>query len=179
VAARRFRAIDLMSPVLVRIRLVASTLLLVVAWWQRESLPRQHGLDPALLSEPQQLPTTKAPFKTRVGGVEYTVRPLYSYDLYGLVVSKHNADTWWDYIHRSWQDRLNVADLCVIWGANARSGNYRGLDYWSSQFECHAQASSTEAWQAFDLSALSNKVAAVLLVVGIVGWIRTPFRATH
>ena len=104
-----------MSPVLVRILLVGSMLLLVVAWWQRESLPRQQGLDPALLSEPQQLPTTKAPFKTRVGGVEYTVRPLYSYDLYGLVVSKHDADTWWDYIPpivaRPAQRRRSLRDL--------------------------------------------------------------------
>jgi hypothetical protein len=151
-----FRVIDPMSSVFIRILLVGGALLLVVAWWQRESLPPQNGLDSALLSEPQQLPTTKAPFKTRVGGIEYTVRPLYTYDLYGLVVSKHDADTWWDYIHRSWQDRLNVADLCVIWGANARSGSYRELDYWSSQFECYAETSSTAAWQAFDVTALSN-----------------------
>ena len=32
----------------------------------------------------------------------------------GLVVSKHDADTWWDWIHRAWNDHLNVTDLCVI-----------------------------------------------------------------
>ena len=56
---------------------------MIVAWWQRDSLPPQDRLDPAILSDPQQEPTTKAPFKTSVGGIEYTVRPLYTYDLYG------------------------------------------------------------------------------------------------
>ena len=146
----------LMSAAFVRILLIGSALLLVVAWWLRESLPPQDRLDAAIQSDPQQLPTEKTAFKTTVGGIEYTVRPLYAYDLYGLVVSKHDADSWWDYIHESWNDKLNVTDLCVIFGANARTGNYRDLDYASSQFECFARTHSTEAWQAFDMSALSN-----------------------
>src|SRR5215471_6003675 len=145
-----------MSAPLVRILLIGSTLLLVVAWWLRDSLPPQDRLDPAILSDPQQLPTEKPAFKTTVGGIEYTVRPLYTYDLYGLVVSKHDADTWWDYVHKSWNDNLNVTDLCVIFGANARTNNYRALDYGSSQFECMVRTSSTETWRAFDMTALSN-----------------------
>jgi hypothetical protein len=145
-----------MSPALNRILLVGSTVVMIVAWWQRDSLPPQDRLDPAILSDPQQEPTAKAAFKTTVGGIEYTVRPLYAYDLNGLVVSKHDADTWWDYIHKSWQDKLNVTDLCVIFGANTRTGNYRDIDYSSTQFECYAQTSSTEVWRAFDMAALSN-----------------------
>jgi hypothetical protein len=145
-----------MSASFVRILMIASVLLLIAAWWQRDALPAQDGLDPALLAEPGQAPTATPPFKTTVGGIEYTVRPLYSYDLYGLVVSKHDADTWWDWIHKAWNDKLNVTDLCVIWGPNARTGNYRELDYWSSQFECNVKTGSSEAWRAFDMAALSN-----------------------
>ena len=145
-----------MSSAFARVLLVGSTALLLVSCWMRESLPPQDRLDPALMSEPRQVATAKAPFKATVGGVEYTVRPLYAYELYGLVVSKHDADTWWDYIHKAWKDKLNVTDLCVIWGANARTDNYRNLDYSSGQFVCNVQTSSTEAWQAFDMTALSN-----------------------
>ena len=145
-----------MSATFVRILMIGSALLLIVAWWLRDALPAQDRLDPALLAEPRQVPTVTAPFKTTVGGIEYTVRPLYTYDLYGLVVSKHDADTWWDYIHRAWNDKLNVTDLCVIWGPNARTDNYRELDYSSGQFVCNVQTRSTEVWRAFDMSALSN-----------------------
>lgn len=144
------------ATALVRILLVGSATLFVVAWWQRDSLPRHESLDPALLSEPRQAPTATAAFRTTVGGIEYIVRPLYSYDLYGLVVSKHDADAWWDWIHTAWNDKLNVTDLCVIWGANARSDNFRHLDYSSGQFVCNVQTGSTEAWRAFDMTALSN-----------------------
>ncbi len=101
-------------------------------------------------------PTNAAPFPVTVGGIEYTVQPVFTYDLSGVVVSKHDADTWWDWIHKAWRDELNVTDLCVIWGANARSANYRELEYWSSQFECNVRTGSTEVWRAFDMTALSN-----------------------
>jgi hypothetical protein len=84
------------------------------------------------------------------------VRPLFAYDLAGLVVSKHDADTWWDWIHRSWQDHLNVTDLCVVWGSNAKSGIYRALDFSSGQFVCNVETRSAAAWAAFDMTALSN-----------------------
>jgi hypothetical protein len=145
-----------MAVSLVRFLLVGSAALLIVAWWQRDSLPPQARLDAALMSDPQQAPIEKSAFRTTVGGIEYTVRPLYTYDLYGLVVSKHDADTWWDWIHKTWNDKLNVTDLCVIWGANARTDNYRSLNYSSGQFVCYVETSSAEVWRAFDMTALSN-----------------------
>jgi hypothetical protein len=144
------------SPTFVRVVLIASVALLVLAWWQRDALPPPGRLDEAIFAEPLQKPTDRDAFRTTVDGIEYTVRPLYTYDLYGLIVSKHNADTWWDWIHAAANDKLNVTDLCVIWGANARRGAYRGLEYSSGEFECHVQTSSNEAWAAFDMTALSN-----------------------
>jgi hypothetical protein len=145
-----------MSNALIRILLIGSAMVVIVAWWERDSLPPQDRIDPAVLSDPQQEPTAKPAFKTTVGGIEYTVRPLYAYDLYGVVVSKHDADTWWDWIHKAANDNLNVTDLCVIFGANARTGNYRDLEYWSSQFECYAKTNSSDVWRGFDVAALSN-----------------------
>jgi hypothetical protein len=145
-----------MSAAFIRVLLIGSASVLLVSCWMRESLPPHARLDPALMAEPRQEPTTAATFKTSVGGIEYTVRPLYAYDLYGLVVSKHDADTWWDWIHAASNDKLNVTDLCVIWGANARTDNYRDLDYSSGEFVCNVQTRSTEVWQAFDTAALSN-----------------------
>jgi hypothetical protein len=91
-----------------------------------------------------------------VGGIDYRVQPLYKYDIYGLVVSKHDANTWWDYLHKEWNDKLNVIDLCVVWGENVRDGAYRGISFSSGQFTCNYETSSSEAWAAFDTSAISN-----------------------
>ena len=144
------------APALVRALLVGSAAMLVVAWWRSDALPPPERLDPALLAEPVQNPTAAPAFRTPVGGVTYTVRPLFTYDLYGLVVSKHDADTWWDWIHKAWNDKLNVTDLCVVWGANARSGVYRELEFSSGEFVCNVRSGSSAVWSAFDMTALSN-----------------------
>ena len=139
-----------------RLLFVGSAALLALAAWRRDALPPPGALDAAVREDPVQQETAATPFRTTAGGVEYTVRPVFTYDLSGVVVSKHDADTWWDWIHKAWRDELNVTDLCVIWGANARSANYRELEYWSGQFECNARTGSTEVWRGFDMTALSN-----------------------
>jgi len=78
------------------------------------------------------------------------------YEIWGLVVSEHDSDSWWDWIHKAWNDQLNVVDLCVVFAENAKSGGYVGLDYSSGQFVCYVQTSSSEKWQRFSMRALSN-----------------------
>jgi len=91
-----------------------------------------------------------------VGGVTYTVRPVADYEIWGLVVSAHDSDTWWDWIHKAWHDELNVVDLCVVFAENVARGGYVGLDYSSGQFVCYVQTGSSERWQRFSMRALSN-----------------------
>jgi len=144
------------ARLLVKTLLASGVLLLAVATWQKEALPPQQILNPALLQEPEQVQVKKATFDTTVNGVTYTIHPLYTYHLYGMVVSMHDSKTWWDYLHREWNDHLNVMDLCVLWGNNLRSDNYKEIDYSSGQFTCNYNPKSMEAYQAFDAAALSN-----------------------
>jgi hypothetical protein len=136
--------------------MIAGLLLLIVAVWRSEALPPPAELNPALLAEPVQTLVKQPPFETVTGGVTYTVQPLYQYELTGLVVSKHNADSWWDHLHREWNDSLNVTDLCVVWGKNVESGLYAEMSFWSGQFTCNLEAKSQEAYQSFDYTAISN-----------------------
>lgn len=145
-----------MTRLLVKILLASGVILLAVATWQKTALPSRPGMSPDLLQEPEQVQVSRAAFETTVNGVTYTIQPLYSYHLYGMVVSTHDSKTWWDYIHREWNDHLNVMDLCVVWGNNLRSDNYKEVDYSSGQFVCYFQPKSMEAFQAFDQAALSN-----------------------
>jgi hypothetical protein len=145
-----------MTQQLVKYMIFSSFIVLVLALWQRDSFPGSRDVRQELLEEPEQRAVQSPAFKTTAGGITYDVQPLYTYDLYGLIVSKHDAKTWWDYIHKEWNDELNVLDLCVVWGNNVRDGAYKGIEFSSGQFVCNFSTSSREAYEAFDLTAISN-----------------------
>jgi hypothetical protein len=130
--------------------LLAASLLL------SHALPAPAELRTELGNEPLQEATQAAPFQTTVGGITYTIKPMADYEIWGLVVSEHDSESWWDWIHKAWNDELNVVDLCVVFAENAKSGGYVGLDYSSGQFVCYVQTSSSEKWQRFSMRALSN-----------------------
>ena len=130
--------------------LVTASLLL------RHALPGPAQLLPDLRREPVQGPTQAVPFDTTVGGVTYAVMPVADYEIWGLVVSNHDSDTWWDWIHKASNDHLNVVDLCVVFAENVERGGYVGLNYSSGQFVCNVETSSSERWRLFSMRALSN-----------------------
>jgi hypothetical protein len=145
-----------MAHRLVNWLLIGSVALLAIALWRKDVLPEHQGLRQSLLEEPVQVLAHQQPIESTVGGITYKIQPLYTYDLYGVVVSKHDSDTWWDYIHKAWNDNLNVADLCVVWGNNVRNGSYENISFSSGQFVCNFSTSSNEAFAAFDQTAISN-----------------------
>lgn len=145
-----------MANLLVRALLTASLALLAASAWLRDSPPEPAALRPQVFEEPRQAEVRKAAFETSVGGVNYRIQPLYAYDLHGVVVSLHSADTWWDYIHRAWNDNLNVTDLCVIWGDNLRGARLGEISFSSGQFQCFWETKSKEAWDSFDQYQISN-----------------------
>ena len=117
-----------MSRTQVKILLICALVLLIAALSQRHALPRADLLAESLRQEPEQVQVQHAPLTTTVGGVTYRIDPLYTYDLHGLVVSRHDSTSWTDYLHRESNNHLNVVDLCVIWGRNAISGGYRDME---------------------------------------------------
>ena len=130
--------------------------LLAVSLLRQHALPSPADLRPELRNEPVQVPTAAMPFQTTVGDVTYTVKPMAEYEIWGLVVSQHDSDAWWDYIHKDWKDRLNVVDLCVVYAENVSRGTYVGIDYSSGEFVCYFGSSSNEKWAKFSARALSN-----------------------
>lgn len=136
--------------------MAAGALLLAASLLLRHALPGPAELRPELRNEPLQEPTHAAPFQTSVGGVAYTITPVADYEIWGLVVSAHDSDTWWDWIHKASNDHLNVVDLCVVFAENVTNGGYVGLDYSSGQFVCYVETRSSEKWQRFSMRALSN-----------------------
>ncbi|MEM8766559.1 MAG: hypothetical protein AAGE43_03890 [Pseudomonadota bacterium] len=133
----------------------ACVALLPISCWQRDEFVPDMAILPVLAEEPVQKKVREDPFTVLVNDVAYAINPQYEYDLRGLVVSyeHHDGDRM---LHRLWNDHLNVADLCVVWGSNASEIDLNDFDFWNGQFTCFFRTGDQMAWQRFDQNALSN-----------------------
>ena len=137
--------------------LFAGAVAIALGLWFAGNLPARERLIRSIATEPLQTPAPSgAEFAAHRGGVDYTVRPLADYEIHGLVVSRHDSDAWWDWIHAASNDHLNVVDLCVVWGANAADGAYEKMKFSSGQFVCYVSTNDSSAWQPQYIRALSN-----------------------
>ena len=141
---------------LARLLLVGGTAALALGIAFDGHLPRADELLPALSDEPLQRAVAAPAFQAHAGQVDYRIAPVADYEITGLVVSRHDADTWWDWIHRASNDHLNVVDLCMVWGANAADGAYEKMSFSSGQFVCYYSSRDDTAWQPQYTRALSN-----------------------
>lgn len=135
--------------------IIASFVVLLISFWNRNAIPRRIDVVPALLEAPEQVRTEKAPFDVSYETVDYRVTPEFRYVLHGLVVSYRHHDGN-SRMHRLAGDHLNMLDVCVVWGSNADPGLLRQLSFWNGIFTCNVKTSSSAAWDAFDMTALSN-----------------------
>lgn len=135
---------------------VLSFAVLLVSFWNRNDIPGQIDVRPALAEEPVQTRTGKADFSVRFQDVNYKVRPKYRYALEGLVVSYRHHDGNNSRMHRLSNDHLNMLDVCVVWGSNASPDLLKKLNFWNGIFTCNVKTRDWAAWKAFDMYALSN-----------------------
>ena len=144
-------------------REIVKTLLLiavgfvVLSFFLKDRLPPTREILDALRRNPiQEREELPQPFEVTRKGATYTVTPLFTYDLYGMVVSYHNSDSFTDLAHKRWKDYLNVKDLCVIWGKNVESGVYRRMKFSNRDFTCYYSYPDEETFRLFSESCLSN-----------------------
>lgn len=135
--------------------IVASALVLLVSFWNRNDLPRNVDFVPSIANEPEQTRTRKRPFDVKMKGIDYTVEPEYEYDITGMVVSFRHHDEDYSRMHRLAKDHLNMLDVCVIWGDNTRAQLHK-IQFWNGLFTCNVKTRSNAAWASFDMNQLSN-----------------------
>jgi hypothetical protein len=142
---------------LARVLLPAAVLAFVASLFMRNRLP-----DKSLILEPlRQSPVQSAtgvpePFEVTRKNVDYTVTPLFSYELWGLVVSYHDASSFIDVSHKAWNDFLNTKDICVIWGRNVETGVYERMRFRNRDFTCFYRYPDEAAAELFSENCLSN-----------------------
>ena len=121
-------------------RLVGPLLLVALAvtaisWFFKGDLVGPERIQPDLLQPPQQESTDREPFSFEYKGKECRVEPVATYELWGLVVSHNNIHSFADIYHDS--TSVDTKDLCVIWGGNLETPDYRQVDFKSGPWTCY------------------------------------------
>lgn len=136
---------------------IVSVLTALALRWQVDKLPDPSFYNSSLLSAPEQTPLEKDAFTTQAGDQHYRIQPLFNYELNGVVVSLHDADSLTDiWHHGSWSDYLNIRDLCVMWGNNIRTGIYKNIDFHNDSWTCWARWYDAETNRLFAGNQISN-----------------------
>jgi hypothetical protein len=136
---------------------IVSLVLVGFTYFQKDLLPGPENYDQKRFVAPKQTPTTASPFGLSVNGQQYRIEPVYAYELEGMVVSYHDADSFSDiWHHDKWKDFLNVRDLCVVWGGNLTSGVYQEMEFSNDSWTCWAYWPNSDVGSRFSMSELSN-----------------------
>jgi hypothetical protein len=120
-----------------KIIIILASLLLGFSYYQTKKLPSEDYLIDEMYNLPLQQKTDKRPFVVKVNDINYLIRPLFVYEVYGLVVSCHESAHWLDYYHARWKDSLNIKDLCLMWGNNLKSQIYKKMRFSSESWTCY------------------------------------------
>jgi len=142
---------------LARVLLPAAALAFVVSLFMRNRLPdKSLILEPLLQNPVQSDEGVPEPFEVTRKKVDYTVTPLFSYELWGMIVSYHDASSFIDISHKQWNDFLNTKDICVIWGRNVETGVYERMRFRNRDFTCYYRYPDEAAAELFSENCLAN-----------------------
>ena len=100
-------------------------------------LPDKSEILPELLIDPVQKETDHSIFDLEYRGKNYEIKPMFDYELYGLVVSVNDIKVWYN-IYKN-EDTVNFKDACVIWGSNLESNDFHEVEYWSGEYTCFSR----------------------------------------
>jgi hypothetical protein len=128
-----------------------------VSFFMRNRLPDKGLILEPLLQDPVQTKDdVPEPFEVTRKNVTYTVTPLFSYELWGMIVSYHDSASFIDVSHKLWNDYINVKDICVIWGKNVETGVYERMTFRNRDFTCFYRYPDRETGELFTENCLSN-----------------------
>ena len=142
---------------LAKVILPIAALAFAVSFFMRNRLPDKSLIHESLLQNPiQTKDDVPEPFEVTRKDVTYTVTPLFSYELWGMIVSYHDSASFIDLSHKLWNDYINVKDVCVIWGKNVETGVYKRMSFHNRDFTCFYRYPDRETGELFTEDCLSN-----------------------
>lgn len=121
---------------IIKIFLLISLILYFVLLFVKPPLPGISDVaDQVIKINPIQKEANIPPITAKYADYTYNIDPLYTYDIYGLVVAEYTSNNWLDITHKN--DPANTRDICVVWGENISSGAYKKVNYKHGEFTCY------------------------------------------
>lgn len=137
--------------------MAASAVTLVLSFALRDRLPSPAATPAELRQAPIQTDNDlPEPFEVTRKGVTYVVTPYFNYELWGMVVSLHDASSFLDISHKAWNDNINIRDFCVLWGRNLETGAYKRMRFHNRDFTCYYSYPDAETGELFAGDCFSN-----------------------
>lgn len=137
----------------------AGIFIFATSFFQKDKLPQSSEAVNEVFREPVQIKSEKTQFEIETNGITYIIKPLYEYELYGMIVSEHSSAEWFDYYHDKWKDFINLKDICVAWGENMKTGSYKYFNFESGSWTCYARSKpgiEEDKWSQFKFDQFSN-----------------------
>ena len=134
--------------------LLVSALLTAIASTKRAVLPEEARLRPEVKVDPVQSELSDRAFVHEWRGERFVVHPVAEYSIAGVLVSRNDIGGFSDIYHTS--SSVDVVDVCLVWGENARERVYRSVEFWSEPFSCWFRAPNFELLDDFRRDQMSN-----------------------
>lgn len=133
-----------------KLLLAGSIFLLLLSYTNKGKIKSHTLINKQLLNEPLQTETTDEAFDVLYRNRSYNIKPLFEYELWGLVVSHNDPYGWGDIQHN--ENSFDTRDLCVIWGNNLRSDHFSEVEFKSGSFTCYYHYKSADLFHPENLS---------------------------
>lgn len=119
--------------------------------------PPESSLSERLQRDPVQEETQEDRFEYVNNELkEIYVKPLYDYEISGLVVSDNGSYSWWSQFFPQMLGS-RIKDLCVVWGDNVQSiENLEKIKFWNTNYTCYTQWRGGPDAPTFNALQLSN-----------------------
>ncbi|MGX5175526.1 hypothetical protein ACUR5C_16005 [Aliikangiella sp. IMCC44653] len=140
---------------MLKVIMLGSFLVFIISFIQRNDFDPNRKIDPLILQPPKQTSIELDPITASIDGAQYQVQPLYDYEIYGMLVSYRHHNSQYG-LHQQWGDKLNIADLCIVWSETATNPFLNQINFWNGQFTCNVDTASDKAWKHFKMEQLSN-----------------------
>lgn len=120
----------------------------------RKTIPHHETLLPEISKLPVQTETQAGAFDFSYQGTTFNVIPQADYELWGLVVTHNNIGGIMDAYHT--KKSVDLKDICVVFGNNAKTGVYEKGKYKSGSWTCYWQFADADSWSRFSESQIAN-----------------------
>lgn len=116
----------------------------IATWFLLHQLPAPQEINRAMYHAPLQTSLKSSPFRITYQQQNITVVPVATYEMWGLVVSHNDPSVWYRFDLAHDKQSIDTRDLCILWGNNLKSDDYRHVSFHNDDYYCGAEWSGDQ-----------------------------------